>query len=568
MMSREVDDEMSNDQFPQIDGVTLTDKLGKGSYSIVFRGFDHALSREMAVKIIAYQIASGYDRKFRQEARTLATLRHPNIVEIYRYGLTVDGRPYFCMELVKGVSLSQRLSEGKLSLIEFKAIFDGILGALEFSHSMGLIHRDIKPANIMVCQEETVVFAKLVDFGIAKSYGGDADTSACAIGTPMYMSPEHVTSSKTDERSDLYSLGCVMYESLAGQVPFAGRDVLDVMYRHCHDHRPTVQSLMSNGCPRQLADFVLKALEIDPLSRYQTASEMKTALGSIRGLERNEAHAPAALAKQPSRNHYFAKFTLITMLLLAVCGLTFSYRSSKQTLETATATQKNRIRKTLLDSLAEADACLAKGNYKQCLQILKDVERDKSASVEYLYSAYTTESKAWRLMARNTTELALKKKYCTRARQAFDRLIDHLDTNEKSLTDGALAFGPTLSEYFSVEESLSNDQGARQLFEHLAKRSGYQKGTAKRRQLVYGFAEYLRCRGHAKEYDSFYKELMELDRQWYAERGFNTLNDEQTRLQFLLSSNRNPQEQEALKRTISEILNDPATEYSGRVRTG
>src|SRR6476660_599318 len=204
----------------------LERELGRGGMGVVFLATDTTLDRRVAIKVVHPELAAHQSivRRFLAEARTIARLRHPNIVAVHTTG-TADGLLYYVMDEVEGESLRQRLTrEGRLDPTEAGRIVADVAAALDAAGRAGVVHRDVKPENVLL--DRHTGRALLADFGIAREMAGDSGTSSTgqgvAVGTPTYMSPEQAAGEEVDSRSDLYALGVVAYEMLAGTPPFQG----------------------------------------------------------------------------------------------------------------------------------------------------------------------------------------------------------------------------------------------------------------------------------------------------------------------------------------------------------
>jgi serine/threonine-protein kinase len=270
--------------------------LGEGGMAYVYRGRDAKHDRAVAIKVLKPQLAAslGGDR-FLREIRITAKLQHPNILPLYDSG-EADGLLYYVMPYVAGESLSALITrEKQLPVHDAVQIAREVAEALAYAHSHGLIHRDIKPENVMMSNGHAIV----ADFGIARAMteaGGDKLTqTGMAVGTPAYMSPEQAAGeTDVDGRADIYSLGCVLYEMLVGQIPFTGPNAVAIMARHTMDH-VTPPSIMRQSIPPEVEDIVFRSMEKLPADRYRTAHETVEAL---RAVERGEVSAPAARASQ------------------------------------------------------------------------------------------------------------------------------------------------------------------------------------------------------------------------------------------------------------------------------
>ncbi|HET8648475.1 MAG TPA: serine/threonine-protein kinase, partial [Gemmatimonadales bacterium] len=256
-------------------------ELGRGGMGVVYLAVDTALDRSVAIKVVHPELAAheSIARRFLAEARMIARLRHPSIVAVHAAGSTPDGLLYYVMDAVPGESLRQRLNrEGRLATAEAARILDDVAAALQAAGAAGFVHRDVKPENVLL--DATDGRALLADFGIARAVvGGDQPTTTgegVAVGTPVYMSPEQAAGEDIDHRSDLYALGIVAYEMLAGKPPFTGPGRV-VVSKHLSE-RPVPVERARPDCPPQIALAVMRALEKLPSDRWQTADELRRAL--------------------------------------------------------------------------------------------------------------------------------------------------------------------------------------------------------------------------------------------------------------------------------------------------
>jgi serine/threonine-protein kinase len=258
----------------------LERELGRGGMGVVFLATDTALDRRVAIKVVHPELAphESITRRFLAEARTIARLRHPNIVAIHAAG-SADGLLYYVMDEVAGESLRQHLNRnGKLSIEEVTRITADLASALEAARHAGVVHRDVKPENVLL--DETTGRALLADFGIARAVaveaGGSTTGQGVAVGTPAYMSPEQASGEEIDARSDLYALGVVAYEMLAGHPPFQGPHRV-VVSKHIAERPVPIQRLRPDT-PPALAAAVMRALEKQPSDRWQTGDELRRAI--------------------------------------------------------------------------------------------------------------------------------------------------------------------------------------------------------------------------------------------------------------------------------------------------
>lgn len=276
------------------DRYELGEILGFGGMSEVHLARDVRLHRDVAVKVLRADLARdpSFYLRFRREAQNAAALNHPSIVAVYDTGeaeTPTGPLPYIVMEYVDGVTLRDIVhTDGPVPPRRAIEIIADACQALNFSHQNGIIHRDVKPANIMISHTNAV---KVMDFGIARAIadsGNSVTQTAAVIGTAQYLSPEQARGDTVDARSDVYSLGCVLYEILTGEPPFTGDSPVAVAYQHVRED-PIPPSQRHEGISADLDAVVLKALAKNPDNRYQTAAEMRADLVRVHNGEPPEA---------------------------------------------------------------------------------------------------------------------------------------------------------------------------------------------------------------------------------------------------------------------------------------
>ncbi|AOW93887.1 serine/threonine protein kinase [Rhodococcus sp. WMMA185] len=273
----------------------LGEILGFGGMSEVHLARDVRLSRDVAIKVLRADLARDptFYLRFRREAQNAAALNHPAIVAVYDTGeaeTDAGPLPYIVMEYVEGETLRDIVrNEGPMSPQHAMEVISDVCAALDFSHRNGIVHRDVKPANIMINRAGAV---KVMDFGIARAIS-DASSpmtqTAAVIGTAQYLSPEQARGEQVDARSDVYSLGCVLFEILTGQPPFKGDSPVAVAYQHVRED-PEIPSDINPDIPRELDSVILKAMSKNPANRYQTAADMRSDL--VRVLAGRRPSAP------------------------------------------------------------------------------------------------------------------------------------------------------------------------------------------------------------------------------------------------------------------------------------
>jgi serine/threonine-protein kinase len=273
------------------EGRTLADRyelgsmIGRGGMAEVYVATDRILQRSVAVKVLGGWLADDgtFVERFHREALAAAALSHPNLVAVFDAG-SEDGLHYLVMELVPGETLADALArDGRLEPERAMAIARAVARALAVAHAAGIVHRDVKPGNVMLTSDGQV---KLTDLGIARTLDGqDLTRTTSILGSPGYLSPEQARGERVDGRSDLYSLGCVVYEMLAGRPPFDGETPLAIAYQHVHE-QPAPPSAFA-PVPGRLDAVVMRAIAKDPGDRFQTADEIVAAL--------DESSVPQAL---------------------------------------------------------------------------------------------------------------------------------------------------------------------------------------------------------------------------------------------------------------------------------
>ena len=262
------------------DEFTVGALLGEGGFAAVFRVHDTALNRDVAIKVLDLGLtpSPALAERFVREARTIAHLEHANIVPIYKVGGFKNEVLYIVMRCVDGPSLRQLLEkERRLTVGDAARIARQVADALAYAHGRGIVHRDVKPDNILIDSTGRVV---VTDFGIAKAAEAAASqltTEGMVVGTPQYMSPEQATGERTDGRSDIYSLGIVLYQMLAGEPPFDGESAQSILMKQA-TATPVPITRMRSDVSQPLAAVLDRMLGKDPAERYQTAEEVSRAL--------------------------------------------------------------------------------------------------------------------------------------------------------------------------------------------------------------------------------------------------------------------------------------------------
>lgn len=257
----------------------VIEMIGQGGMGVVLRAFDESLGRHVAIKVLSRQLASSSTakRRFLREARAVAAISHPNVITIHAVE-SHDGQPFLVMEFADGGSLHERIrKQAPLPFAEVLRLGSQIASGLAAAHDQGVIHRDIKPGNVML--ENEVDRVKITDFGLARMTMDNSDLTSQGhrLGTPSYMSPEQVNGSEVDDRSDLFSLGCVLYAMIAGKSRFRGKHAFDAA-RKILEETPVPLHELDSSVPPFFSEIVSRLLEKDPKKRYQTAAEVAEVL--------------------------------------------------------------------------------------------------------------------------------------------------------------------------------------------------------------------------------------------------------------------------------------------------
>jgi len=254
----------------------ITSILGKGAMGIVYRALDPDINREVAVKTIRFDLVSEEDdreemmERFMREAQAAGKLTHSNIITIYDVGREKD-MTYIVMQLIEGKSLQKVISSGeKISTQDLIQLMDQLCKALDYAHDNGIIHRDIKPANILLDKQGKPF---IVDFGVARLETSTLTEAGTTLGTPSYMSPEQVMGKKVDRRSDIFSLGSILYELLTGKRAFQAQSITTVIYKIINEE-PVALTEVKKGLPIGFEQIVCKALAKDPKDRYPNCGEL------------------------------------------------------------------------------------------------------------------------------------------------------------------------------------------------------------------------------------------------------------------------------------------------------
>lgn len=341
-------------QQDQLIGTKLADRylimsvIGHGGMGVVYKARHELMDRIVAIKMLQSQLISDSMsvKRFQQEAKAASKLKHPNVITLYDFGVSPTGQPYLVMDYLEGISLADVIKkDGQVGVDRSIKIFAQACSALDHAHRQGVIHRDLKPGNIMLVEDDDDKdCVKVVDFGVAKLlWAGDDENQRLTqtgevCGSPVYMSPEQCQGQKLDHRSDIYSMGVVVYEALTGRLPLLGKTMVDTMSKHISE-MPQPFSVVRPDLyiPERLEAVVFKALAKDPRQRQQSMAEMEQELfmavpkpgrtTTLRGgtslppgttVELPKPAAPAAEAAPAAQARSKAPVAVILAVLVAV----------------------------------------------------------------------------------------------------------------------------------------------------------------------------------------------------------------------------------------------------------
>lgn len=434
----------------QIPHLQIIELIGKGGMSVVYKARQLLIDRVVALKILS-SAAIGGDagiKRFQNEARLTSLLDHPNIIKTLSFGISTDSRPYLILEYLQGRTLADELDGSKqLTLQRFRDVFIPALNALAHAHESAVIHRDIKPSNIFLSQDANgIEVVKVLDFGIAK----DTDSTSNAaltrtgviLGSPAYMSPEQCQGKMVDQRSDIYALACVMYESLTGKPLFAADSPMELMRQHCLKPPPTVAQLTKQiNIDERLARIVLAALAKDPAARPQSATEFASALiEALDGVTLDKV--PKLLNKTQSwtRQPHILLWTFGSIILFSICAVTYHLVSrntdkQRQDIQQLVSRKTSKPNIALTHKRASLEQQLARAERSQDQAAIID-SLDKLAD----YEGEMRDYQAQEIWAKRALEL--KKKRFKNAKPlllaTLDRLHDCLSKQEKNAESEAV----------------------------------------------------------------------------------------------------------------------------------
>lgn len=299
----------------------VVDEIGQGSMGVVYRAHDPQINRHIALKLLRQDRVTSEElvQRFFKEAQAMGGLSHPNIATVYDTGQD-HGTIFIAMEILRGTSLKDLMREKKLNLNEIVHIGVQVAEALDFAHRKGIVHRDIKPSNIIIDPNGN---AKITDFGIAHIEDPTLTQQTIPgqiLGTPLYMSPEQVMSNPVDGRSDLYSLGVILYEMTTGTPPFKG-DNIAAIFQSILQETPREPELDGSAVSRNLSNLIIKSLNKDPAKRFQTGLEMAQPLKGC--LQRRQSDTIRGVRRPAKRKRIFPAILAAIILIIAAAGAVY-----------------------------------------------------------------------------------------------------------------------------------------------------------------------------------------------------------------------------------------------------
>lgn len=275
-------------QIEKVSGYQIQGEVGAGNSGKVYKAVDDKNSQIVAIKILHQSLVGNLEmvNRFKKEAELSSRLTSPNTVAVKHFGILNDGRPFMVMDYIEGICAGTLIEQsGAMTLDRALPIFIQVAAGLAHAHELGIMHRDIKPQNIMLIEQDSQSdFVKIIDFGIAKHVQSDASMALTitgeAVGTPCYMSPEQCLAREVDHRTDIYSLGCVMYEMLTARLVFAANNPVALMTKHVHEVPPAM-GLIPSPAAIEIERIILKSLAKKPEDRYSDAYELKADLFAL-----------------------------------------------------------------------------------------------------------------------------------------------------------------------------------------------------------------------------------------------------------------------------------------------
>lgn len=346
------------------DRYEIVSVLGKGGMSVVYKARHKLMNRTVAIKLLHSHLVSDANAitRFQQEAQAASSLQHPNVITVYDFGLINGNQAFLVMDCLEGTNLADILEkEGRLQPERAVKIFRQVCEGLDEAHRKGIIHRDLKPSNLCIIKTETgKELVKIVDFGIAKLLPQEGKQrqqltqTGEIFGSPLFMSPEQCTGRILDPRSDIYSLGCVMYEALCGSPPLMGETAFDTMTMHVNNEPVALRKVAPDAhIPDQLETIVMRCLEKEPEHRYQSVSQLLQDLPTVKEDTGSLKVSPV----EPRRKRKASRLALFgfraSLMLVVIFLALFSYAAVYPGPENDRGTALQKMRWNFQTSLAE-----------------------------------------------------------------------------------------------------------------------------------------------------------------------------------------------------------------------
>ncbi len=393
--------------------------LGKGAMGIVYKALDPDIDRKVAIKTIRFDLASEETdneeimQRFMREAQAAGKLTHPNIITIFDVGREED-LTYIVMQYIEGPSLQRLIAQGeKFSIPDVVKLMEQVCNGLDYAHQNGIVHRDIKPGNILLDNNKRPY---ICDFGVARVDTSTLTQSGTAVGTPSYMSPEQVMGKKIDKRSDIFSIGCILYEFLTGRRPFEAESITTVIYKIINEEPPAISEI-KKGLPAGFEKIINKALAKDPNERYQNCKQLIEDLRNLDRLsdktiavtvarelpvieeEEKEEEAPEK-EKKKSRLGLILGITIPVFLIILAGGAYFYNQQTGKLPFVNDVVQKiegllglsltKEVALTIEQKLAMAKESFEKGDYAETQRLAEEIlaeDPDNTEAKEYLDKA-------------------------------------------------------------------------------------------------------------------------------------------------------------------------------------
>ncbi|MBY0551738.1 MAG: serine/threonine protein kinase [Candidatus Obscuribacterales bacterium] len=334
--------------------------VASNSVSSVFRAHQRLLHREVAIKVIEADDQAA--ARLRREAKIVSSLAHPNIVKVFSFGRRDAERFYLAMEWIGGGTLADRLRAVPVLPVSFiRELFPPIMEAVRYAHQRGIVHRDLKPSNILL-QPTAALTPIVADFGIARSTEPteESDTiteTGVVLGSPLYISPEQCTTAPVDRRADIYSLGAILCECLTGRPPYEGETIMEVMYKHLHEPRETLEKRLLGSDDPALGRIVLRCLARDPADRYSSMDELIAAFSTLpeEGADEGDRKATRSVA---SRKALLA--ISVFFVLCVVANILYQHKSTTERFDVVQTQLKDRPVTSAFDAINAMDDSVAR----------------------------------------------------------------------------------------------------------------------------------------------------------------------------------------------------------------